>query len=272
MPLVYDRPSPMSIQKFPLATVNKIRRYIQDVLALTDSEQQSQLWAELGETEEPPEPESLDDLSGLFTFGGLAPEELSELDGSWLISTVNPAATLLKLSGLRLKPELRWVSYLYRNQQEGRGLVFAVPESLSTISQLEKSLVKSQDISQPPQPEGALGHFMEALEGDRSPGSFLLASLLHRELQEFGALGKRCNWSHHRLIETPPPQVKWRWETEQPKDFSAKVKVLPDGQAATEFFTCRVQNPIALYRHLDQFPVGHYKPNSLDKAIALAYR
>ncbi|MBW4662554.1 MAG: hypothetical protein KME15_28240 [Drouetiella hepatica Uher 2000/2452] len=262
----------MSIQKFPLATVNKIRRYIQDVLALADTEQRSQVWADLGETEEPPEPESLDDLSGVFTFGGLAPEEVATSQGRWQLSTVNPAATLLKLSGLRLKSELRWVSYLYRAQQEGRGLVVAVPESLSTISLLEKPLAKHQDIDHPPQPEGALDHFMDAIEGDRSPGSFLLASLLHRELQEFGALGKRCNWSHHRLVEVPPPQVKWRWQGEQPKDWSAKVKVLPDGQAATEFFTCRVQNPIALYRHLDQFPAAHYNPSSLDKAIAIAYK
>jgi len=262
----------MSIQKFPLATVNKIRRYIQNVLVLTDSEQQSQVWAELGETEEPPAPESLDDLSGIFAFGGLAPEEVSIPQGRWHLSTVNPAATLLKLSGLRLKSEVRWVSYLYRDQQEGRGLVLAVPESLSAIFHLEKSLANSQDISHPPQPEGALAHFMEAIEGDRSPGSFLLASLLHRELQEFGALGQYCNWSKHRLIEVPPPQVNWSWQGEQPKDLSAKVKILPDGQAATEFFTCRVQNPIALYRHLDQFPVKHYKPSSIDKAIAVAHQ
>jgi hypothetical protein len=262
----------MSIQKFPLATVNKIRQYIQDALTLTDADQQSQMWAGLDETEDPPQPESLDDLSGLFTFGGLSPEEFSPSTGHWVISTVNPAATLVKLPSLWLKPDFRWVSYLYQNQQEGVGLVFAVPEVLSTMSWLENALAKSRDLQHPPAPEGALGHFMEAIDGDRSPASFLLASILRRELQEFGVQGSRRSWFHHRIIDTVPPQAKWRWEGEAPKDLSPKVKVLPDGQAAVELFTCRVQKPVALYRHLDQYSVKHYKPNAIDKAIAVPYR
>ncbi|HEY9640108.1 MAG TPA: hypothetical protein V6C57_06465 [Coleofasciculaceae cyanobacterium] len=262
----------MSIQKFPLATVNKIRHYIQSALVLTETAQQSQVWAGLDETEEPPEPESLDDLSGLFTFGGLDPEEILAPGSQWFISTVNPAAALSKLPGLRLKPEYRWVSYLYRDQQEGIGLVFAIPAPLSTTACLEKALTQSRDMTQPPLPEGALGNFMEAIDGDRSAASFLVASLLRRELQEFGALGQRCDWSHHRLIDAAPPQANWRWQGEPLPDLSPKVKILPNGQAATEFFTCRVRNPVALYRHLDQYPIEHYKPKSLDKAIAVAYR
>jgi hypothetical protein len=262
----------MSIQKFPLATVNKIRQYIQNALILTETEQQSQVWAGLNETEEPPEPESIDDLSGLFTFGGLEPEEVLAPRGHWFISTVNPAAALSKLPGLQLKPAYRWVSYLYRDQREGRGLVLAMPESLSTTACLEKALIKSQDSAQPPLPEGALENFMDAIDGDRSAASFLVASLLRRELQEFGALGQRCNWSYHRLIDVVPPQANWRWQGEPLPDLSPKVKVLPNGQAATEFFTCRTRNPVALYRHLDQYGVENYQPNSLDKAIAAAYR
>jgi hypothetical protein len=262
----------MSIQKFPLATVNKVRQYIQEALVLTETEQQSQLWAGLDETEEPPKPESLDDLSGLFTFGGLEPEEIVSAGNCWSISTVNPAAALSKLPGLRLKPEYRWVSFLFRDKQEGMGLVFAIPEPLSTTVCLEKAVSKSQDTTQPPKPEGALKNFMEAIDGDRSAASFLIASLLRRELQEFGALGQRCDWSYHRLIDAVPPQAKWRWQGEQPSDLIPKVKVLPNGQSATEFFTCRVKNPVAIYRHLDQYAADHYKPSSLDKAIAAAYR
>jgi hypothetical protein len=262
----------MSIQKFPLTTVNKVRAYIQNALALTETEQQHQAWAELQEAEAPPEPESLDDLSDLFTFGGLEPEELSTTKDRWFLSTVNPAATLLKLPGLQLKPEFRWISYLYRDQQAGMGQVFAIPDFLSTTAHLEEALLTSRDSAHPPTPEGALGHFMEAIEGDRSPASFLIASLLWRELQEFGALGQYCNWCHHRLIEAVPAQPNWRWQGKPSSDLAPKVKILSNGEAATEFFTQRVQNPIAIYRHLDHFSVEHYKPSSLDKAIAAAYR
>jgi hypothetical protein len=262
----------MAIQKFPLAAVSKVRQYIQNALALVEIEQQSYTWTSLQETDELPEPESLDDLSSVFSFGGLSAEELPapNSSGRWFVSTVNPAAALLKLPVLRLKPEFRLVSYLCRTKHEGIGVVFAVPEALSTTAQLEEALANSGTIAQPPQPKGRMKHFMEAIEGDCSPTSFLIASIVRRELQEFGAWGQRCSWSHHRLIDTIPPRVKWQWQTSQPKDLSPKVKVISDGQAAVEFFTCRIHHPIAIYRHLDYYPATQYKPNSLDKAVALA--
>ncbi|HEY9698056.1 MAG TPA: hypothetical protein V6D10_12380 [Trichocoleus sp.] len=264
----------MSMQKFSLEAIQKVRKYIQEALAVKDTEEQSQAWAGLEDDAEPPEPESLDDLSGVFTFGGLSPEDVStpNLEGYWFVSTVNPAAALLKLPGLQVKPNYRLVSYLYRASQNGIGLVFSLPETLSTTAQLEKVLAKSGGIAQPPCPEGALPNFMEAIEGDRSPVSFMVASILRRELQEFGAVGKRCNWNHHRLIDAIPTKLSWVWRVDPPKDLLPKVKVLPDGQAAVEFFSCRIGESIMLYRHLDQYPAGQYKAASLDKALAVAQR
>lgn len=264
----------MSMQKFSLEAIQKVRRYIQEALAVKDIEAQSQAWAGLEDSEELPEPESLDDLSGVFAFGGLAPEDVSSpnLEGYWFISTVNPAAALLKLPGLQINPGYRLVSYLYRASNNGVGLVFALPENLSTTAHLEKALAGSGTIAQPPQPEGALTHFMDAITGDQSPVSFLVASILRRELQEFGAAGRHCSWNHHRLIDAVPTKLAWVWRVEQPKDLLPKVKVLQNGQAAVEFFSCRVGQSITLYRHLDQYPAGQYKAASLDKALAIAQR
>ncbi|WP_416667286.1 hypothetical protein [Egbenema bharatensis] len=178
----------MSIQKIPLDTLKKVRQYIQVTLSLSEAEQQPKNWAELNEDNEPPEPESLDALSGIFTFGGLSEEDLSDSTSRdcWFISTVNPANALLKLPGLSLKPTLRLVSYLYRAGEDGMGLVFAVPEASSTMAVLEKPLQHCKDITQLPQPDHALPQFMDAIAGDRSPLSFAIASVFRRELQEFG--------------------------------------------------------------------------------------
>jgi hypothetical protein len=265
----------MSFQKISLDTLKKVRRYIQDSLSLSETEQQPKHWAELDENSEPPEPESLDDLSGIFTFGGLSEEDLSSstLRSCWFISTINPADALLKLPGLSLKPDLRLVSYLYRAGEDGAGLVIAVPEAYSTMANLEKPLQSCPDITHLPQPDRALPQFMDAIDGDRSPLSFAIASMFRRELQEFGALGKRCQWSRHQLMDALPPQPACQWRVNPPpKDFSAKVKVLPTGQAAVEFFTYRLGNPIVIYRHLDQYPAQHYHPNSIDKPIGLIQR
>jgi len=209
----------------------------------------------------------------VIRFGGAPETQLApaKLPGRWFVSSINPAAALLKLPGLQLKPVFRLISYLYRAETDGAGIVWALPEAFSTTAQLEKAIATAGNLDLPPRPESALTDFMQAIEGDRSPLSFLIASILRRELQEIGALGQLCNWSHHRLIEAPPAQVKWQWRTEQPKDLSAKVG-FSSGQVAVEFFTCRIAAPIALFRHLDQYPIGHYKATSTDRVVAIVQR
>ena len=113
---------------------------------------------------------------------------------------------------------------------------------------------------------------MEAIDGDRSAVSFLVASIVDRELQEFGASGRFRNWTHHRLIDAVPTQVKWQWQTEQPKDLTPKTKVMPDGQAFVEFFTCRASSGVGIYRHVDQYPVAQYKPRRSNKLLATVQR
>jgi hypothetical protein len=258
----------MSIQKLPLAALQQVRQYIQSTIALGDAEQKFQTWAMLDDFEDLPEPASVDDLSNVFAFGSMATELIR--NSRWVVSTINPAAALMKLPGLRLKSGIRMVSYLYQGKEDGLGIVWAVPEALSTTSALEKGM--SGDIARPPKPGGVLEHFMEAVEGDRSPASLMVASLLRRELEEFGATGKRSNWSHHQLIDAIPSQAKWQWQGQPPGDLSAKVKVMPDGKAAIEFFTCRVTNPVSIVRHVELYPAESYVANRQNQAIAIAQR
>lgn len=261
----------MAIQKFTLEALQKVRKVIQAGLAVNDT------LADRIAASEPnadiPEPESLDELSSIFSFDGSLETERADLTSQkqWLVSTVNPASVLLKLPGLWLKPSYRLVGYLYRAAPEGAGLIFALPETLSTTAHLQKALASST-IASPPQPEGAMPSFMTAIDGDRSAASFMVASLLRRELQEFGAMGKRQTWSHHRLIHALPTQP-WQWRSEIPKDWLPKAIVMPDGQAAVEFFSCQIgRQDVVLYRHLDRYPAIGYQATSLDKAIAVVRR
>ncbi|HEY9858787.1 MAG TPA: hypothetical protein V6D16_04715 [Candidatus Obscuribacterales bacterium] len=261
----------MSIQKLPLEAVQKVRQYIKSTLALPESENYPKPHTLFDTSEETPEPESLDALGDLFKVASLPEEEMSSpnTEGRWFVSAVNPAATLLKLPGLKLKPNFRLAGYLYRVPEGGVGSIWALPEEFSTTAHLEKALASSGDRTQPPQPSGALADFMEAVEGDRSASSYLVASILRRELQEFGVLGKYCEWSHHHLINAIPPQINWQWRKEAPKELTPKVANSPDGRIAVEFFTCRVVPPVALFRHLDQYAAGTYKATCTNQALAI---
>jgi hypothetical protein len=260
----------MSIKKYPLPSLQKVRKYIRQTLDLPEIDGDSNL-----SLSDAPmaEPDSLDDLSGIFTFGGtpMAEHPPTSVQGEWFVSTVNPGAALLKLPGLKVIPEFRLVSYLYRSQGSGRGVVWAVPTELSNMTQLEQALQGNiQDISVVPKPPQALGNYMEAITGDRSHASFLMAAILHRELREFGTVAERQTWGQHILIDRIPPNENWQWQGNHPKDFMPKVRLYPDGKAAVEFFSYRTGDMTQLYRHLDQYRPDSYKPMSADKAIAIA--
>jgi hypothetical protein len=261
----------MSIQKLPLAALQQVRKYIKSTIVLTDVDQKFQDWSMLDEFEDLPEPESVDDLSSIFAFGSLSTEQTlgqNQRRSRWVVSTVNPGAALVKLPGLSLKPGVRMVSYVYQAKESG-GAVWAVPDELSTTSVLEKAITGA-DLSRQPRPEGAFDHFMEAVKGDRSAASFVVASLLRRELEEFG--GSSRPWSQHQLIDTVPAQVKWQWGQSQPADLAPKVKIMSDGQAAVEFFTWRVAQPVSLFRHIELYPAETYSPKSQNQTIAIAQR
>jgi hypothetical protein len=261
----------MPLQKFSLEVVSKVRQHLQSQLTLPPSEQHPGQGVSTPVSDSPIVPASLDALGDLFRVGGLGDDEASapNAEGRWFISTVDPAAAVNKLPGLTLKRGVRLVTYLQRQSSGGMGVTWALPELLSTTAELEVALEDAGAGTIPPHPKGALGNVMDGFEGDRSPGSFVAASLLLRELKEFGRSGQNCRWSHHRVITAIPPNQPWQWRTEAPANLSPKLQVREDQTVLVEFFSCRVQPPISLFRHLDHYGPKSYRPKSNDQVIAL---
>lgn len=267
----------MSTQKIPLDALQKIRQYIKSNVVLPESENHPCRLPklEMGSSSfAVPEPDSLVGLGDLFRVGATLEEgvPMPNNQGRWFLSMIDPGAVFMKLPGLSLQPEFRLVTYLYRLGEEGCGKLWAVPEHLSCTAQLEQALPEIHQAEQPPHPQGALENWMASVQGDRTPASFLIASLLRREFNELGALGKAAVWSKHQLISAVPQQLQWQWRNEPIKDLSPKVKVLPDGRAVVEFFTCRLTPSIALFQHLDQYKADQYIAQSIDRPIAVGER
>lgn len=268
----------MSTQKIPLDALQKIRQYIKTVLVLPESENHPRLLPVVeGLDTNPylPEPGSLADLGDLFRVGSTIEEgvPMPNNQGRWFVSVTDPGVVFMKLPGLKLKPGFRLVGYLYRLDEEGVGKIWAVPEAYSATVYLEDALASGGQANQPPHPNHALDNYMQALQGDRSPVSFLIASLVRRELAEFGSLGKSAVWSKHQLINAVPQQLQWHWRTPDAiKDLAPKVRVLPDGRAIVEFFTCRLSPSIAIFQHLDQYAAGDYTCQGVDRPVAVGER
>ncbi|MEO0540702.1 MAG: hypothetical protein AAFZ80_07535 [Cyanobacteria bacterium P01_A01_bin.105] len=259
----------MSLQKLPIATLQKVQGYVRQSLALPEQEDRPRRELLPDGTDDIPEPSSLDGLGDLFRIGSTPDESVStpNLEGRWFVSTVDVGRALVRLP-IQLKPGLRLVTYLCRTAETGEGSIWVIPEHLSATAHLESALSSSTNMDEPPYPEGALLKIMSGMTGDRSALSFVTASIVGRELSEFGRRGNRCDWSHHRFIATVPKQRDWKWRMTPPTDLQPKVRLLPDGQAAVEFYTCRIVAPIGIYRHVDQYPVNGYLPKSMDQPVA----
>ena len=263
----------MVLQKFPLDIVQKVQQHIQSQLTLPPSEQHPIVESsERAIAIETVEPSSLDALGDLFRVGGFGDADGSapNAEGRWFISTINPAAAVGKLPGLSLKSGVRLVTYLQRQSTGGMGVTWALPDLMSTTAELEAALEVAGNGAIPPHPRGTLANVMDGIEGDRSPGSFVSASILLRELKEFGRSGQNCWWAYHRLITSVPPDKNWKWRTKKPlMDLSPKIQVQEDKAVLIEFFTCRTAPPTSIFRHLDHYPAESYRPKTNDQVVAL---
>ena len=271
---------PMSTQRIPLETLQKVRQYLKGILVLPESENRPFTTA-LANSTLSPEPDSLAALGDLFRIGGGMDEGVPKPNncGEWYVSVMDPGVVFMKLPGLHLRSGYRLATYLYRQGEEGVGKTWAIPEAMGTTANLEQALSAAGTEEEPPKPLNCLEDISLAIEGDNSPGSYVYASLLRRELQEFGALGKQGIWGKHTLISSIPQQLRWQWRTEV-KDLSSKVKIFPDGRAIVEFFSCRVTPSIAIFQHLDQYSTrdsseksaGAYLPKSINRLVAIGQR
>ncbi|MBE9032485.1 hypothetical protein IQ266_22360 [filamentous cyanobacterium LEGE 11480] len=262
----------MTTQIVPLESLQKIQKFLQVALTLPAAEQNPKLMP-VATGNVPPPPTSLADLGDLFRMGSCLEDGVSlpNDQGHWFLSMVDPATTINRLPGLSIKPDYRFATYLYRLREIGIGHTVALSESMASTAQLESALHHADKPDYPPQPVGTLPDCMAAITGDQTPMSFMVASILRRELQEFGCLGEpQQNWRRHRCIAAAPTQARWQWRTEAAPDLRPRIRLLPHDQMIVEFFSCRVHPSIAIFQHLDQYKKGSYVAQSIDRPLAFA--
>lgn len=258
----------MAFQRYPLPTVQKVSQMIRGTLVLPMVDAQAK---EAVPDDDASIPDSLDALGDLFRMGDDLEDNLPapNAEGRWFVSTLDPSEVLGKLPGLWLAPGIRMVTYLRQDKEGGIGNTVALPGLLSTTERLEAA-IEAATPEQAPAPMGCLPSLMGGIEGDGSLASFLSASIFIREIREFGRYGRYARWTHHRFVDAVPAKLPWQWRTKMPEDFSPKVVLRPDSEVIVEFYSCRVQKPIALFRHMDRYPPNSYLATNQDQVIAVA--
>ncbi len=202
---------------------------------------------------------------------------LEGTDG-WTKSATDPMKLLRAFEPLRLKDGFVLRAYQYRSGGNGNGLVFATPVGRPFPAPDEcrpEPPEHSEDYEPVPFPAAAERDVMRLIEGDGEAWSYVLASLLARELQEFGALWHGSSWSTHTILGEHPlgsgresgrgypddgprgDPNDWAWAERKPRRWKPTVGK-DSGRVAVRFYTFSGLGQETIYRHLDAHEPGGY--------------
>jgi hypothetical protein len=163
----------------------------------------------------------------------------------WSVSPVSPMGLVAVFDTLRLKPGMTLHAYQYRAGDNGNGVVWAMPEHVPLPP--PDACPRIEEFLDAPKPHEALDDVMEAIDGDGSPISYLSASLLARELREFGARWHGVSWGACRMLGRRPatrpgthshqtaaaPNDEDRWTWLQPAPAVWPPRVIESGAKVT---------------------------------------
>lgn len=211
------------------------------------------------------------------------PEGLEEPEG-WSKSRVDPNRLVTLFAPLRLREGHVLRAYVFREDGNGNGVVWAMPADAEFPEPADCPTLE-QHMFKAPKPWDALDDVMQAIEGDGSAWSYLSASLLRRELLEFGALWHGTNWGTHVLLDEDPwkpgkavgedtspldrptsQSRQWKWREARPGDWRPRVEISGDRVTVT-FYTYSGLNTETIYRHTDTYRLGSYRPRIEQKVV-----
>ena len=210
-----------------------------------------------------------------------AAEVTGPAPSEWVLSAVDPSKIVAAFPPLRVKK-----GFVLRGYECGWGLnssgsVVVMPANAPYPGQNGEAI----DYLGFDGPAGHLGDVMQAVEGDGSPWSYLCASVLSRELGEFGARWHGQHWVTHTILTAnpwkapairqwynqfggPSPQLDlWEWLEPVPDDWRPRVS-LANGKTVVTFYTHGALGQEAIYRHVDTYKQKSYCFTTQKTAIA----
>jgi len=214
-----------------------------------------------------------------FQFSDEDPEPVP---AGWVKSEHDPTKIVDLFRPLRLKKGFVLRAYLFRENGNANGVVWAMPQD-AEFPEPKDSPVLEHHLFNAPKPWDALDDLMEAVEGDGSEWSYLAASVLRRELREFGASWHGIDWGTHIILEDDPwkkppaeddfppsrpttPAREWKWSAARPQQWAPTVRIQPD-QVTVTFYTYTGKAPERIFRHTEIYRPGRYRARVEDQLI-----
>jgi len=200
-------------------------------------------------------------------------------DSRWRKSELNPTTLVDYFGSLRLKPGYVLRAYERHVAPDSWGIVWAVPAN----SPFPEPRVNGN--GKPVKPDGALDNVMEAIEGDGSPYSYLCASVLARELEQFATLSPESEWLNCFVLDGDPwsgtngvahtlkgqgftrERDSWKWIGQQPGIWRPSV-FMSERSVTVVFHAFSGVGRQRIITFEDRYLRGSYTINRQEKPVA----
>ena len=196
----------------------------------------------------------------------------------WSKSDADPMRLLKAFPSLRIRDGFVLCAYQFRSDGNGNGWIIALPADAPFPEPGECPRNEHHFLGHPVIP-CALKDYMDAIDGDGSLISHVEASILARELAEFGAMWHGISWGDHHVLDSSPFEKsgkkktftesnisEWGWEKPIPDDWRPSVH--RTGHRVTfVFYTYSGQGKEHIVRHTDSFRVNQYTFRSATELI-----
>jgi len=249
-----------------------------------------------------PTTESGDEVAKQFTAAEVNQwrkklNELSQLPeatpNGWSKSRVDPARLLTVFPELQVREGYVLRAYVFKEEANSNGFVWALPADAEFPEPDDCPRLESHFLK-PPKPFDALDDMMEVIAGDDSPESYLHASILRRELKEFGGGWHGIVWGMNTVLDdtpwNPPPRdeenagpmypeskpAEWNWIAAKPESWKPEVRLEKDKAIVTFYSYTPLYAELdngeeekeRIIRHTETYRRGKYRPLVLEKKLA----
>jgi len=226
---------------------------------------------------------SIDEIRRLRKAAARLTELSQDAPEGWSKSRTDAGELVKLFKSLQLRKGFALRAYQFSSDGNRSGAVWAMPAD-AAFPEPKDCPTLNAHLFKAPKPAQALDDVMDAIEGDDSLESYMLASLLWRELCDFGAAWHGLSWTFHTVLadspwkavandDAPPterpssPRDQWTWKLAEPKDWNPQVRL--DGNTATvTFYTFCGLYPEKIFLHTDTYTRGKYRAKVDEQVVA----
>ncbi|MBE5394934.1 hypothetical protein [Brevibacillus borstelensis] len=199
----------------------------------------------------------------------------SEFDYGWIKSPFNPECIVKGFSHLRIKDGYKLRAYQYTDGANGNGIVWAIPVDAELPDPNESQRLEEHFLSAP-KPSIAFDDFMQVIEGDKTPISYLQASIVYHELNEFGAAWHGTEWGRDIILPIQESEsqstsnYEWEMIEDEPEIIDPHFYYDNEGNPTVVFYTINDIGTVTLNRYVHTFSQSDYTMRVERSCIATA--